>query len=159
MTTVIGTIRSSRCFDILYWLFHLSADGFSIVRYYFGVNCSWTKFSHIASVSVLGSSRCPNLRWGMLCGYPPLTRVTWAGPLAGTCGGGLARTPYETINVIELVTLLHPGGARHPPGFIRMRWSTGPSSHRCLQHALPKQHIPSRLTILRLLHWCGDGDE
>ena len=69
-------------------------------------------FLHLASMNVLGSSRSPNLRWGMLCGYPPLTSVKWAGPLAGTCGGGLARTLYETITVIELVTLLHPGGAR-----------------------------------------------
>jgi hypothetical protein len=46
-----------------------------------------------------------------LSGYPQFTIVKWAGPLVGTCGGGLARTPYETIPAIELVTLL---GATRP---------------------------------------------
>ena len=67
-------------------------------------------FSHTASMKALGSSRTPNLRWGMLSGYSLPITVMWAGPPAGTCGGGLARGLYETINPIELATML--GAAR-----------------------------------------------
>jgi hypothetical protein len=61
-------------------------------------------------MTVLGSGRTPNLRWGLASGYAALTAVMWAGPPAGTCGGGLARGLYETINPIELATML--GAAR-----------------------------------------------
>ncbi len=40
--------------------------------------------------------------------------VTWAGPPAGTCGGGLARGLYETIYSIELASML---GAARPNSF------------------------------------------
>ena len=53
----------------------------------------------------------PNLRWDLPSGYPALITVMGVGPPAGTCGGGLARGLYETINLIELATML---GAAHP---------------------------------------------
>ncbi len=52
----------------------------------------------------------PNLRWDVPSGYAALIAVMWVGPPAGTCGGGLARGLYETINLIELATML--GAAR-----------------------------------------------
>ena len=61
-------------------------------------------------MTVLGSGRTPNLRWGVSSGYAALTAVMGAGPPAGTCGGGLARGLYETILRIELATML--GAAR-----------------------------------------------
>ncbi len=62
-------------------------------------------------MTVLGSGRTPSLRWGLASGYSSLTAVMGAGPPAGTCGGGLARGLYETINLIELATML---GATRP---------------------------------------------
>ena len=65
-------------------------------------------------MTVLGKAEPPYLRWGLLSGYPPLIVVMWAGPLVGTCGGGRARSLYETITSIKLDTLL---GATRPDLF------------------------------------------
>ena len=44
-------------------------------------------FSHHASMKALGSSRTPNLRWGMLSGYSLLTYCD----VGGTAGGDVWR--------------------------------------------------------------------
>src|SRR5688572_14672985 len=75
----------------------------------------------------------------------------WAEPPAGTCGGGPARPPYETLTVSERVTGASPRG--HPPParihsheMVRLaKLVSVPATHR-----RPTRHAPSHLTILRL---------
>ena len=67
----------------------------------------------------------------------------------GTCGGGRARSPYETITSIELDTLL--GATRQDS----LAWDglTDQARIGACNTRWPKQHVPSRLMIMRLVHW------
>jgi hypothetical protein len=73
-----------------------------------------TYFPHLANMRLLGKCRAHILAMGLSSGYPQPITVMWAGPPMGTCGGGQARSPYETITSIELDTLL---GATRPDSF------------------------------------------
>ena len=72
-------------------------------------------FSHHASMTILGKGQAPKVAMGLVIRLSFRSRiVTWAGPPAGTCGGGLARGLYETILPIELASML---GAARPNSF------------------------------------------
>jgi hypothetical protein len=55
------------CVHLLIWKIGALSPGWTITRTMIRIGAIWTWFMWVKIVSVVGKSRCPTIRWSMLC--------------------------------------------------------------------------------------------